>query len=117
MKKLFFTFLLLIGTFNMEAQIVRPGDGHHFIAGGLLSGGAYQFVSNKNGTETSKFIWSLAVPLLASVAKELYDEYGSVYGSGFDMRDIATTMSGAIIVTFTFKILQNKNKNKKRIKQ
>ena len=113
MKKLIL-ILLLVNSLISVGQIMIPGDDKHLIAGSLISAGTYQFVTNQNGTEKSKFILSLAVPLLAAVAKELYDEYGSIYGSGFDMRDIATTMTGAIIVTFTFKILQNKKKKNKK---
>jgi hypothetical protein len=113
MRKLLVVIALLF-IVGMEAQVLRPGDTHHLIAGTLIGAGSYEFVQSHGGSEGWQTFFALAIPLVAAVAKELYDEYGSIYGSGFDMRDIGVTMTGAIVATVTMKIFTGKNKKKRK---
>ncbi|WP_370390965.1 hypothetical protein [uncultured Winogradskyella sp.] len=99
-------------SFFCKAQAISEDEMLHFAGGAVLSGATYAIVYGKTQNKSKAFWYSLAVPTLAGLTKEILDE--SAFGGYFDGREFASTVLGGLVVTLSFDLFTGNKKKKEK---
>ena len=112
--KIKLSLLLLSLSFFCNAQTITEDDMLHFAGGAALSGATYAIVYGQTQNKSKAFWFSLAVPTVVGLTKEILDE--SAFGGYFDGREFASTVLGGLVVSLTFDVFTGKQKKTERNK-
>ncbi|WP_339756282.1 hypothetical protein [uncultured Winogradskyella sp.] len=111
MKTIFIILaLLFINTSN--AQFISEDDAKHFVVGAVLSGTTYSLIYGKTKNKSKAFWYSIGVSALAGLSKEIYDGY--IISGRFDTGELVSTITGGLIVSYTFSIFTGEKKKQKK---
>ena len=108
------SFLFLLSSLNINAQLLTEGDKKmHYAAGAIVGGVTYAYVMEETDDKLKAFAASLGSAILIGSVKELIDS--TQPGNLFDTRDLLATTYGGISISLTFDLIARKGKNGKSI--
>lgn len=115
MKKLTLILIVLLTCHNLTGQNkpLIPADKQlHLIAGAATSLSTHIAKQVFTGNQKNAFWYGAGASLLAGVGKELYDQSK---GAKFDVKDVAATFAGGILISLPIEILKRRKSNKKKL--
>jgi len=98
--------LLFIPLLNYGQDKIPIDKKLHFAAGAGISLVTYATVIQITDNHKTATIWSIAIPIVVGLAKELIDE--KKY-KGFDSKDLAATALGGLSMIVTINLFPKKN--------
>ncbi|WP_296382836.1 hypothetical protein [Winogradskyella sp.] len=113
--KTIFIILALSFLTTGNAQFISDDDLKHFAVGTVISGATYSLVYAKTKNKSKAFWYSLGASTLAGLSKEIYDGY--IISGRFDTGELASTMVGGFVASYTFNIFTGKKNKKKKEQQ